>query len=200
MSEIEIVEKPDWISWDDIHQCLWEAHKRNRERGITMRTTLLSGDELRRRIQHDSFNYKTYVLLDGKKLIGTGSVSIRQKKAWYVNGSVAYFLCNGIIPEYTGRGLNKLLYQKREEFGHMNNCILIYYDTAEGNKFKQEIDIKKGFRKVDYFASKSKHYSVVLAKWYGECPYSKLYCRIRFLLKKVYIQLRFKPGKIRRLI
>ena len=28
MEEIKIVEKPDWISWDDIHELLLQAHKR----------------------------------------------------------------------------------------------------------------------------------------------------------------------------
>ena len=35
-NDIQIVEKPDWISWDDIKKCLFDAHAINREKGINM--------------------------------------------------------------------------------------------------------------------------------------------------------------------
>ena len=35
-SNIQIVEKPDWVTWDDIKQCLFEAHAENRAKGINM--------------------------------------------------------------------------------------------------------------------------------------------------------------------
>ena len=31
------MEKPDWVSWETIHDVLWEAHAENRKNGVFMR-------------------------------------------------------------------------------------------------------------------------------------------------------------------
>ena len=198
-SEIKIIEKPDSIPWDCLHEVLWAAHEQNRKEGMVMKTSLLSGAELRDRISKNAISWKTYVILDGNNIAGTGSISIRNKKAWYVDGKVAYFLCDGIVPDYAGKGLYKMLTGVREEYGKSEGCKLIYFDTAENNRKQLETYRRHGFRCVDFFASKSKHYSVVMAKWYDDCPFSEFYCRLRFLLKKVYVKCLYKPGKVRRL-
>ena len=47
-NSIQIIEKPDWVSWDEIREVLWESHAENREQGIVNTYPLLPGDELRR--------------------------------------------------------------------------------------------------------------------------------------------------------
>ena len=198
-SEIKIIEKPDSISWDRLHEVLWAAHEQNRKEGMVMKTSLLSGEELRDRISRNTISWKTYVLMDEDNVVGTGSISVRKKKAWYVDGKVAYYLCAGVLPDYAGKGLYKMLTWVREEYGKSEGCKLIYFDTPENNRKQLETYRRHGFRRVDFFASKSNHYSVVMAKWYDDCPFSEFYCRLRFLLKKVYVKCVYKPGKVRRL-
>ena len=36
MSDIKYMEKPDWVSWDSIKECLVSGHEYNRKRGIYM--------------------------------------------------------------------------------------------------------------------------------------------------------------------
>ena len=50
MEEIKIMEKPEWVSWDDIHQLLLAAHKKNIEKGIVMKYAQLPGEEIRKKI------------------------------------------------------------------------------------------------------------------------------------------------------
>ena len=42
MDDIKVMPKPDWVSWDDIHELLMAAHKRNIEKGMTMKIKLNS--------------------------------------------------------------------------------------------------------------------------------------------------------------
>ena len=46
MEEIRIMEKPDYVSWDEIHDVLWAAHKENRDAGMHMKYPGLPGDQL----------------------------------------------------------------------------------------------------------------------------------------------------------
>lgn len=199
MSDIRVIERPEWISWDMIHECLWKSHEVNRKQGINMQTMSLQGEELEKRIQKDALAWKTFVALDGDKLVGTGSISIKYKKSWYVNGKVAYLLYGAVLPEYSGHGVYKQLVNCRENEGKRSNCVLIYFDTAEQNKRKITMDLKNGYHLVDFFASaKSHHYSVVLAKWYGNPSYSDLCIKLRYLIKKMMIKILYKPGKKKR--
>ena len=50
-SEIQIIEKPDWLSWDEIHDVLWKAHEQNRNNCINMSFPALSGEKIRERIE-----------------------------------------------------------------------------------------------------------------------------------------------------
>ena len=47
---IQVIEKPDWVSWEVIHQVLWNAHEENRQKGIMMQLPSLSAEELHKYI------------------------------------------------------------------------------------------------------------------------------------------------------
>ena len=34
MSEIQFMEKPDWVSWDSVRECLNASHKVNKKKGF----------------------------------------------------------------------------------------------------------------------------------------------------------------------
>lgn len=200
MPTITVIEKSESLSWDDIHECLWQSHAQNRNNGMMMKTSLLSGEELKSRIKKNSISYKTFVAFDGGKLVGTATVAIRTNGSWYAKGRVAYLMLAGILPDYSGLGIYRSFFQMREQYGKDNGCKILLMDTAEHNYRVQTALLKNGFDYVDFFATQSKHYSVAMAKWYGECPYPSIYLKFRFILKKCYIKIRFKPGKIKRFI
>jgi len=73
----QIIEKPDWVSWDEIHDVLWKAHAQNREKGVIMAYPSLTGDEIKRRVEN---NGKMFIALDGQNVIGTLALIIKKGK------------------------------------------------------------------------------------------------------------------------
>ena len=86
MSEIKVIIKPSCITWNDIHNSLWAAHESNRQKGIYMKTSYLSGDELLERIEAKSRgNYDVFVALDGMQVVGTAAICYVKNDNWYAN-------------------------------------------------------------------------------------------------------------------
>ena len=50
MEEIRIIPKPDNISYDDIHELLLEAHKKNYKNGIVLQYTQMTGDQIKEKL------------------------------------------------------------------------------------------------------------------------------------------------------
>ena len=195
-SELRIVEKPDWVSWDDIHILLFKAHQQNMAQGMVMRTVNLSGEELKERVGDG----QCFVVLDpNNHLIATGATKMEVSNKWYAKERVAHLMLEAVLPEYQGCGVFIPLLQKQLDYAKIHQVNVVILDTAEHNKKMQSILLRKGFRYVSSFASQfSKHYSVVMAIWLDHCPYSKWYCKWRFWLQMTKLKLRYKPGKIKR--
>ena len=70
-TEIQIIEKPDWVSWDEIHQVLWKAHEQNRQKGMFMGLPAKSTEELQKCVEGKG---KMFVALDGRRIIKTISI------------------------------------------------------------------------------------------------------------------------------
>ncbi len=195
MEEVEIIEKPDSITWDDIHNVLYKAHEENREKGIFMRTSILTGEELRERLGHGV----CLVALVKGQLAGTASIKFLYRDRWYAHEMIGDLMLVGILPEYKGLCIYTKLLNKLEDIARMHKLSILELDTNEKNILMQKISLAKGFKKVSMFASPFvKHYSVVMAKWLNQCPYSDLYLKLRFFVFCAKFKLRIKPGNIRR--
>lgn len=196
MEEIRIMEKPDYVSWDEIHDVLWAGHEENRKAGLHMKYPSLPSDQLEALLRD---NGCCFVALDGRKVVGTCSYRLFWRRRWYTGRQrVVSLILDAMLPEYQGRGIYSKLYHYREE--HLRNLglNLIDMDTAEGNDTIQKVFLKDGFRYVDYMVYESPHYSVVMAKWLNGCPYSRWKCWWKFHWRKWIIRFIYKPGKIKR--
>ena len=185
---IQILEKPDWVSWNDIRCFLFEAHTNNRAKGINMTHYQWSAEKIRESLGEKGI---MLVALEGKKLVGTAGIAEKFGKSWYARGRYAYMCYAGVLPEYSGRGIYKALNNKREEIAKELGYHVLSLDTHRKNKQIQEIALKNGYKFVRFFMANSKdHYSVVMVKWLNGCPYSKLYCWLKFQESKVKALLR----------
>lgn len=194
MSKIKIIEKPENVPFDMIHDLLFAAHKVNRDAGINMSTAMLTGEEIENRIGKDG---KCYIALENEKIVGTLSVRIVVRNTWYAKGQVPDYMLAGVLPEYQGRHINSRLAEKVFDFAREKGYPLIELDTAENNVRAIKAYKRQGFKPVSYKRPNSDHYSVVMVKWFSECPYSDLYCKFRFNLKKIFVRIRYKTGKIK---
>lgn len=191
---VQIIEKPDWVSWDDIHDVMWKAHEGNRKQGVFMRYPSLPGDEIRKRIEGIG---KMFVALDGEKVVGTAAIKTMKAYLWCGKGDYSYLCFASVLPEYSGQGIYKQLYIYRERESLKNGISRVMFDTHESNQRMLNINSKNGFKRVDISVWKD-HYNVVMVKWLDGCPYSNWHCKLQYLIHKWYRKLRYKPGRVKR--
>ncbi len=177
---IQIIEKPDWVSWDSIHEVLVKAHAKNRSKGINMRKPSLPGEEIKKEIGNKGV---MLVALDGEKVVGTGAVLVKQNKAWYNDGKYGYLCFAAILPQYNGKGIYKQLCQKREEVAKQEGLNKLYIDTHHNNTRVIDINKEQGYKRVDIRILPD-HWNVVLFKWLDGCPYSDFRCKYEFAKRK----------------
>ena len=183
---IQIMEKPDWVSWNDIHDVLWRAHEKNRENGITMRYPSLPGDEIRKRIEGKG---KMLIAFEGNKIVGTSAIVFKEQNMWCGKGQYAYCCFDSVVPEKQGKGIYRLLYVQREKEAQLRGMDRMLLDTNETNQREIDVVLRNGFKKVAYRFWKD-HYNVVFVKWLDDCPYSDFRCRIEFGLQKLKVKAR----------
>lgn len=182
-SSITIVEKPDWVSWEDIKQCLVDAHAINRAAGINMTHYQWPAEKIKDSVEN---NGTMLVALDGEKVVGTAAIVNKQGRNWYVPGQYAYMCYAAVLPEYSGQGIYKALIKKREEIAREKHFDILLLDTHYENKRIQEIAKKNDYRYVQFLRARSKdHYSVVMVKWLSGCPYSRLFCFWKYTVSKI---------------
>lgn len=198
-NSIQVVEKPDWVSWDEIHEVIWESHADNRQKGIIMAFPSLPGEEIRKKIGDAG---KMFVAMDGEKVVGTYAVIVKShSKLWYIRNNYGYLCFLSILPEYCGKGIYRLLAKTCEGYATNKKLPVLTFDTHEYNLKIQNIKGKEGFILVSYKACKD-HYNVIMAKWLQPCPFSLWSIRLRFHLSKLYTKTRFKmvqeKGRVKR--
>jgi len=183
MNNIQILEKPDWVSWDDIHELLWNAHAENRKNGVFMRYPTLSGEEIRLRVEGTGKMFCAFV--DGK-MVGTGAIVAKSFKLWFTKKSEVFgYQCfAAVLPEYTGKGIYKLLNLYREQECRRMEINRLMFDTHKGNIHIQKILKKNGYKFVDYKFYKN-HYNIVMVKWLDGCPYSRFRLWYEFNKRKL---------------
>lgn len=195
-NKLEIKEKPSFISWDKIHEALWYAHKDNREKGINMAIPTLSGDKIRDKIEEE--NGKMFVALEEDKVVATGAILIKKLSLWCGKDKYAYLCLGSVLPDYGRLGIYREMRLIRENEAMAKGINLIVFDTHEKNHRMLDISKKNGYIPIDIKVCKD-HYNIIMVKWLKGCPYSDLYCKCQYLLRKCYRKIRYRPGGIKRL-
>jgi GNAT superfamily N-acetyltransferase len=197
--EIKIIEKPDWVSWDDIHEVLWKAHAENRKKGINMALPTLSGDKIEEKIISEGG--KIFLAIEGDKIVGTLALIVKSGKRWYNYGQYGYLCFGAVLPEYSGKGIYRSLYQLVETTAKQMELSVLTRDTNEKNARMLKITKQEGYHFVAIKACED-HFNIVRAKWLEECPYSMWYIKTRYLTSVLLTKLRFRmdpqKGKTKR--
>ena len=190
---IFVQEKPDWVSWEEIREVLRESHAENRENGIINAFPSLPSDEIRRKVGD---NGKMFVAIDGKKVIGTYAVLIKNDRKWFTSGDYAYECFCTVLPEYRKTRTYFLLSRTAIDYIRKKGISLTTGEAHENNEKVLKLKFREGYRYVAYKAC-TDHYNVVIAKWLNEYPFPLWYIKLRFLLSKLYLKTRYKmvPGK-----
>lgn len=185
------MEKPDWVSWDSVRECLNAAHKTNKKSGFEMRNSTITTEELVENVK-DSH---CFIALVGNKVVGVACVRVENRKKWYVRGPVLYYFCDAILPEYRGTdvyfGLNNLKNKFVKESGVRVHVFL----TSEHNKVIIKINKKCGFKLVQYQPTKkdmANYFQVTMVMWDDGCPFPDWFLKFMFNLSKIISKTVFK--------
>lgn len=184
---LKIIEKPDWVSWEEIHQVLWKAHEQNRQKGIFMLLPTRSAEELQKYVDGG----KMFVAMDGDRVVGTLALVVKEGKQWYNKGRFGYLCLGAVLPDFSGKGIFRLLYDVAEKEALRLRLPVLTLDTNEKNVRMLKISKKEGYHFVAYRACRD-HFNIVRAKWLQTCPFSPWYIKIRFYFSKIYLRTRFK--------
>lgn len=191
MNEIRYMEKPDWVSWDDVRKCLNAAHKTNKKNGFEMRNSTISTEDLVEMMK----GAHCFVALVEDKVVGVTCYRIEKKNKWYVRGTVIYHFGEGILPEYRGTDVFFELTGLKTIAVKKTGIKIQYFLTSEHNKTIIKINKKYGFKLVQFQPTKKKdanYYQVTMVKWDDGCPFPEWFLKIMFSLSKIVSKMFFK--------
>ena len=196
MGDIKYMLKPDWVSWESIHDCIKRANETNLNNDVSLFSSTLSVSELKDYLK-DSY---VFVAVLNDNIIGMNSLKIINSHLWWAKGDVGFECLTAIDPTYRNTGAYFGLRKVRTNFARSLGVKIMQFSTNIDNKNVQTINAKLGFKQVRYYASsKTWYYSVIMVRWLDGCPYSNRYCDFRFKLSKFSTKIVWRPGRICRL-
>ena len=195
-ADIQIIEKPDWVSWDEIHDIVHKAHESNRKKGVDIQNAHLSGEQLKESVGPDGV---CFVALDGDKVVATSSVAFHTLNTWYARGQkVGYGTLSAVLPEYKGMHLFSKLEQMRVEYAKDKGCTGFYGKTAEGNTKRRSIAKKDGYFEVSIGrTSFNPHNYVTIYKWLGRRSFPVGYIQLRFFISWLILKIKLITGAVK---
>ena len=100
MVDVNIVEKPDSVTYWDISSVLQEAYKEHIKNGIVMRVPSLPPEELEKWVGP---RCKCFMAMNGEQVVGTASYKVRTFHRWYCRGEAAELTMDEVLPEWLGK-------------------------------------------------------------------------------------------------
>lgn len=177
MDGITVMRRPESVSWEAVSRVLKEAHRENVRRGIRMTYPQLPPEQLYEKTE--GRGGVLFVALDGERLVGTAAVVSIDKAIWCGDGGYAYCFLDAVLPAYAGKGVFRRLADAQQQWAREAGLDRLLLDTNERNRHMLRLCRKSGWRSVDYRIHNG-YSSVMLVKWLGGCPYSRLHCQYKF--------------------
>lgn len=193
---VQIIEKNDTVSYEQIHELLYEAHSVNRKKGFHVCTAEKTGEELQESIGPEG---KCFLAVDGDQVVGVTAVNTVQRNRWYAYCPIACQILVGVLPEYQGKHISSALHERLVAYVKEKGLPGIESQVAYNNQTIRKACKKWGFRYVGFDVYKENdHYTVIMYKWINGRRPSSLICWIHYYYQKFLTIVRYKPGKILR--
>ncbi len=189
-NQLIFMEKPDHVSWDDIHKVLWEAHESTRKQGLFYPTAEMSGEELREFLS--KHNGRCLVAMDKDTVVGTMSYYVEDVNTRLFKGKFLKLALTGNLPAYKGKGIFSSLYNMCHAYAKAEGLDGITYGTAEKNRTMRNIFQNKGF--IDYrchYSPEKKRFVVGGIYCFDKLPHKKGYYTLIFKCKNAILHLRY---------
>ena len=186
MSDIQYMEKPDWVSWEEVIACIRAADTVNHKKGLHMHIAEVEPDEMK----EDLKDGKCFVAVCGDKVVGTASYKIRTLRKLYRWGKVIYYSYDGIRPEYQGTEVYFHLADLREKYIKETGIRVYQIHTAENNKIVIKMNLIYGYKLVLFRPNFGglNYYSVTMVKWEDGCPFPDWFVNFMFKFSKFFFK------------
>ena len=191
MDEIRIIPKPDWLSWDEIQECIHAAQLTNNKRGFDMLFGHSTGEKLKESLKE---GYCLVALNENNKVVGTLSLKIYDIKFWWHKGKAGLQCYEGILPEYRGSEVYFELHEKLDEIEDELGLNVIWATTSEFNEVVKKLQNKQGWKIVQCIASprNGDYFSVVMVKWKSKCPFTDRRINLMYKISDKLVRLKYK--------
>ena len=188
MKDIQILIKPDYISYGSICEVIAKAHSTLENDNIgKLSTTNILPEELQEKI---GTHGQCIIAIDNNKLIGCQCATIGKIDAWFFNGEILTSGYLAVLPEYRGQGIAKKMKQKLIEILKKRKSEIIISKIRVKNKVSLKGSRSAGFIPVHSYIGYGGHACVITAYWFNGCPYSKFYCNMRYHYSKTKTKLK----------
>ena len=192
MGVIQYMEKPDWVSWENVMNCIREAHQSNKKFGFEMLNSKQPANDFSKRLKSGH----CFVALDGERVVGTLSVLFLKKKKWWTRGPIVYHCYDAILPDYRGTDVYFGLNDLRDKVVLESGIKIEQFNTAEKNKIVIKINKKYGYKLVQFSPTGkgADYYSVTMVRWNDGCPFPDWFIKFMFVFSKIVSKTLWKPG------
>lgn len=176
---LEIIPKPDSISWEEITDLLHRAFAEHSSRGLHYGACNQSSEVTRQR----AGNGICFVaLLDGK-LVGTGLVNIQQRRG----RKIGYLSQLGVLPEVKGQGIGTKIKEARIDICRQRDVDAIYCNTSEKADNVVNFNLKGGWQKIGLLSfENTNYYSIEFRYVVSGRKYTAMEAKVRFLLSYLF--------------
>ena len=191
LTGLQIIEKPEAITYDRLYELIYQAHENTRKLGIKINTRISNGDQLRESIEQE--NMTVYVAMLEGKPAGTISTKIEIGKHRFVKGhTVSYVAYVAVLPEYKGYGIGKALCEKAEEYAKNHGADAVGLYVANRNP-AAEFYSHIGYEKTEFLPRiKLKQYAVYEVKWLESCSTPKWIRTLYYRTRKAYVSFKYR--------
>ena len=190
--DIQFMLKPDWVSWEDVCECIRAASVVNDKKGFHMVFSKIKPEE----IKNDLKNVYCFVAIHNHKVVGTASYKFMNIKKWWAWGKVVYYCHDSIHPDYRGTDVYFGLSDLREKYVQESGVKIRQFHTAEHNKTVIKINKIYGYKLVQFHptAKGADYYSVAMVRWDDGCPFPEWFLKFMYNLSKIVSKMLWKPG------
>lgn len=156
MGSVRVLQKPEMVSYDDIHDIIVSAHA-SLDNGITLNSTKLTGSDLSRIIGHSGICLVAYL---DNRLAGTASICWEQIDRWgyhEIFGTVRFL---AVEPWARGKGIGTALMREVISICSAQNRKSIL-STVYNNKVAKALYRKNNYIPIRHYGEG--HYCVTMA-------------------------------------
>lgn len=172
----------------DVFSLIKEVYGQRAEEGIHFQALSKTAEEMEQRIRQNSGIVLVAIDDQTGELIGTGTVLLHTDKQ---GQRFAGLVLAAVRPNAQGRGIGKLIWQRRLDCARERGCAYIVSCTAENATSSVMQKIKCGAKKYGFSPSRNSDYYSIHFRQYLIPTYksSSIYCTLRYNLYRMKTKL-----------